>query len=453
MKLWVRLALLTYFLFFASVARAQMSEGERKAAARAAFAEGVDLQDKGRPAEALARFEAAQKLFDAPTHLLHIAQCQALTGKLVEASETYEMLVRKQLPPGSPEAFVQAQQQGRSELAKLRPRIPTVRVTLRPEPQSLRDLQITMNDRAMPTELVGIARPVNPGSYTLSATATGWATRTPIVVEVTEAEQKDVVLTLEQGAGPVTAAPRVAPANVPPPYEPPKDDTKPKPTTSGPSSSGFLLGLRAGLLVPSGSVEKETHFRNWASAGGGVAGDLIYRFAKLFLIGGTLELASLGDPDATALPQDTARAEVTTRSVYWGILAGIMPNVDKITFVADVGLGRRTITQRTLRAVQVPPAVQGAPLESQESYGGIEIALNAGVSFPAGPIRIVPKAGFAFGQFTDRNCSGAPTRGCVSANPLVNEATHTIFHLGIGVYYHIDLAKKPAAPKAAAAAD
>ena len=37
--------------------------------------------------EALRRFEAAQSLFDAPTHLLHIAECQALTGKLVEAQE------------------------------------------------------------------------------------------------------------------------------------------------------------------------------------------------------------------------------------------------------------------------------------------------------------------------------------------------------------------------------
>lgn len=447
MKLWVKLALLTCLLFFTGVARAQMSEGERKAAARAAYSEGVDLQDKGRPAEALARFEAAQKLFDAPTHLLHIAQCQALTGKLVEASETYETLVRKQLPPGSPEAFVQAQEQGRNELAKLRPRIPTMRVSLKPEPQSLQDLQITMNDRAMPTELVGIARPINPGSYTLSATAAGWATRTPMVVEVTEAEQKEVVLTLEQGAGPVVAAPPpVTPANVPPPYEQQQDQTKPMPTTSGPSSSGLLLGLRGGLFVPSGDVDRTTPFEKYASAGGGVSADLIYRFAKLFLIGGTLELASLGGPDASAFPTGT-RAEVTTSSVYWGILAGIMPNVDKVTFVADVGLGRRTIEQeRKLSGVVVTRQ------ESEESYSGIEVVINAGVSFPAGPIRIVPKAGFAFGQFTDRDCdSGAVlTRSCVGARPSVNAAGHTMFNLGIGIYYHIDLAKKPAAPKAAA---
>src|SRR5262245_26437920 len=121
-----------------ATARAQMSEGERKAAARAAYAEGVDLQDnKGKPAEALTRFEAAQKLFDAPTHLRHSAECQVLTGKLVEASETYETLSRKTLPAGSPDAFVQAQDQGKAELASLRPRIPTLRVLVKPEPQKL----------------------------------------------------------------------------------------------------------------------------------------------------------------------------------------------------------------------------------------------------------------------------------------------------------------------------
>ena len=92
-------------IFLTTSAHAQMSETEKKAAARAAYQEGVKLQDDGKYAEALARFESAEKLFDAPTHLLHIAECQALTGRLVEASETYELLIHKALPAGSPDAF------------------------------------------------------------------------------------------------------------------------------------------------------------------------------------------------------------------------------------------------------------------------------------------------------------------------------------------------------------
>ncbi len=443
MKLWVTLVLLTCSLLFVGFAQAQMTEGEKKAAARAAYAEGIDLQEKGRPAEALARFEAAQKLFDAPTHLLHIAQCQALTGKLVEASETYEVLVRKQLPPGSPEPFVQAQAQGRAELAKLRPRIPTMRVTLKPEPQSLQNLEIKMNERVMPAELVGIARPVNPGTYTLTATADGWATPAPVTVDVTEAEQKEVELTLAQAAQPTPAAPPVTPTPaVPPPYEqpsPPAASAKP-----GPSTTGLLFGVRGGLFFPSGDVDRNTPFEQYASAGGGAGIDFMARFAKLFLVGATFEVASLGEPDSSAFERDV-RAQVATRSVYWGVLAGIIPNVDRISFVGDIGIGSRSITQ----TLKLSGRLTG---ESEESYEGLELTINAGISFPAGPLRIVPKAGFSFGQFTDRDCDqgAVTTRNCVEDLPTVNTTGHTMFNLSLALYYSLDLSKKPATSQVAA---
>jgi hypothetical protein len=143
MKLRLTAALFAFIALSASVASAQLSEGERKAAARAAYTEGVTLQEKGNPAEALARFEAAEKLFDAPTHLLHIAECQALTGRLVEASETYETLIRKSYGKDAPEVFLQAQDQGRAELAQLKPRVPTMRVLVKPDPQTLQSCRVS----------------------------------------------------------------------------------------------------------------------------------------------------------------------------------------------------------------------------------------------------------------------------------------------------------------------
>ena len=89
----------------AAHAQAQMSETEKKAAARSAYTEGVQLEESGKFAEALARFEAAQKLFDAPTHQLHIARCQAKTGRLVEASEHYEALTCCSLSVDASDAF------------------------------------------------------------------------------------------------------------------------------------------------------------------------------------------------------------------------------------------------------------------------------------------------------------------------------------------------------------
>ena len=178
-----------------------MSDTEKKAAARAAYQEGAKLQDEGKFAEALSRFELAQTLYDAPTHLLHIAECQGRTGRLIEASESYEVLARRVLPSGSPEAFIHAQHQGRAELTALRARIPTLRLTIKPEASRLERLTVNVNGVAMPNELLGIARPLNPGVYRISAQAAGWATASSVDVPLAEKEQKSVELVLQQGAG------------------------------------------------------------------------------------------------------------------------------------------------------------------------------------------------------------------------------------------------------------
>jgi hypothetical protein len=442
-------------VFRIGVANAQMSEGERKAAARAAYTEGVDFQDKGKPAEALAKFEQAQKLFDAPTHLLHIGECLALTGKLVEASETYETLARKTLPAGSPDAFVQAQQRGQAELTELRQRIPTLRVTVKPDPSTLQNLQINLNDKQLPNEVIGIARPVNPGTYRLTARANGYATANIVTVDLPESQQKNVDLVLTQGATPIVVGPPPTgtggtgnnTANPPPPYD---NSVKPKPPQTGPSTTGLLLGARGGVFVPNGDVQKNEPFQNYASAGGGGGVDVIGRVAKLFLIGGTLELATLGGPNADAIAQGSS-AQIKTSTIYYGILAGIMPNVDKVTFIADIGLGYRTLSQDRSLTINFPTQ---RSIKTEESYGGVELSLNAGLSIPVGPIRIVPKAGFAFGSFSNRECKAGLqdlAGACNNVrNPPVQTSGHTIFNVQLALYYHVDLAKKPTPPPAAA---
>lgn len=177
----------------------QMSESERKAAARAAFLEGIALQNEQKDcAAALKRFEAAQKLFDAPTHVLHIAQCQSQTGRLIEAQENYEMLARKTVPPGSPDAFKQAQEAAKRDLPALKARVPTLRIQLTPAAQTIAGLVVQVNGTQMPVELLGIARPINPGRYRIKCTAPGWRQIEPAEdVKVDESVNKtaDVKLT------------------------------------------------------------------------------------------------------------------------------------------------------------------------------------------------------------------------------------------------------------------
>ena len=248
-------------LSFVSRSRERADVRHREEGRRArCLHEGVKLQDDGKFADALVRFESAQKLFDAPTHLLHIAECQALTGRLVEASETYETLSRKTLPAGSPDAFTQAQQQGQAELPALRARIPSLRVTVKPGPQQVQNLQVNVNGVNMPNELLGIARPLNPGTYRFSAQAVGLVDARRRSTSRSARRSRRASSSRSQQVAGGGAAVVVAPG----PGHPtrphrlrtaanPDKPTKPRPT-GGPTSSGLLLGLHGGAVIPTGEV-------------------------------------------------------------------------------------------------------------------------------------------------------------------------------------------------------
>jgi hypothetical protein len=175
-----------------------MSDSERRASARAAYLEGIEMQAQGRSAEALVRFQFAQRVFDAPTHLLHIAECLASTGKLVEAQEAYETLAHRELPSGAPEPFRDAVTSGKRALEALRPRIPTLRIEVRPAPSTLRNLAVSMNQRPLPPEVLGIARPVNPGAYRVTATAWGLGPAKAVDVQLAEGDTKTVQIELDR---------------------------------------------------------------------------------------------------------------------------------------------------------------------------------------------------------------------------------------------------------------
>jgi len=445
----IRFAFLSFAFVVASLllptrARAQMSDTERKSAARAAYTEGVKLQDDGKYAEALVRFEAAQKFFDAPTHLLHIAECQALSGRLVEATETYELLARKPMPAGSPEAFVQAQQQGQAELPALRARVPTLRVTTRPDASQLPGLQVNVNGVNMPTELLGIARPLNPGVYRFTAHAQGWTTERAVDVPLAEKEQKSIELVLVQRAGgPVVVTP------VPPPYtpgaggagagnvglQPDRSGAKPAAASDPPSSFGLLFGVRGGAFIPAGSVATNVNVDQFANAGGGFGIDAYARLARMLLLGGTFEYGALGTPNTVANAVGDFKTSASTN--YVGLSIGIVPNVDRVSFIGDVGIGSRGFSYKA-------SPLQSSSTGTEISTRGLEFAFGAGISIPAGPVRIVPKAGVTVGSFGSvERKDGNVTR---SGDLLdAEKATHAFLFVGLGLYYSLPFGPKPGA--------
>lgn len=62
----------------------------------------------------------------------------------------------------------------KKQLAQLRPRIPTLRIQTVPAANTLGSLVVKVNGNAMPNEVLGIARPVNPGRYRVTVWAAGY---------------------------------------------------------------------------------------------------------------------------------------------------------------------------------------------------------------------------------------------------------------------------------------
>ena len=180
------------------VARAQTDD--EKAAARAAAMEGVRALEDGRFQEAVDRLTRAEAVIHAPTHLLYLARAQVGLGKLISAQETYIKISREELAADAPRAFVEAKEKAAGELAALVPKIPNVKIDVVGAPAA--DTAVTIDGAPMQSALIGLARPIDPGSHTIIAKAPGMASE-PLTVTIAEGAKETVTLTLK----PVAAAP------------------------------------------------------------------------------------------------------------------------------------------------------------------------------------------------------------------------------------------------------
>jgi hypothetical protein len=184
--------------------------------ARDLFDKGLELQQKGRWAEALLAFQRAQVLFSAPTNMLHIAQCLAQLGRLIEAEETYHGLASLALPKDAPAPFVAAATQGAAELQQVQALIPKLRIEV--TPSGIANLTVTLDQQPVNLLLLDTDRLVDPGSHTVKALAPGYAPK-EAVFTVREKEARVVVLALQplEGVAPAPVMPPAAPVIAPQP--------------------------------------------------------------------------------------------------------------------------------------------------------------------------------------------------------------------------------------------
>lgn len=176
------------------VAHADASDADR-ATARALANEGHDALERHDYATAVDCFRRADALFHAPTLLLGLARAQVGLGKLVSAGETYQRLVSEPVTARAHAASIAAVEDGKRELDRLAPRIPSVIILIKASEAA----DVTLDGVPVPHAALGVKRLTDPGAHVISAKGT-MAQAAPMSFTLAEGEVKTVLIELKPTA-------------------------------------------------------------------------------------------------------------------------------------------------------------------------------------------------------------------------------------------------------------
>src|SRR6478735_966275 len=220
-----------------------------RAGARAAANQGADAFDQGKWAEAVELFGRAEALVHSPIHLSYIARAQLKLGHWVEAYELFNRIKREPLEQPVSTPVANAVADANRQLSTLDAQLPYV--TLEVKGSDTQGVTVTMDGATVPSALIGVLHPVNPGTHKFRATSPTQASP-ELTVEIKAAARQTVELILAPtGAAAVSpvAPVAVAAAQPPPSTQPPPAAPEPPPATSGSSGSGLRVGGYVGLGV------------------------------------------------------------------------------------------------------------------------------------------------------------------------------------------------------------
>src|SRR5688500_4416445 len=149
---------------------------EQRATARSLATDGASAFNEGRWKDAVDMFTRAESLMHAPPHLLFLARAHNKLGQLVKAREAYLKVVKETLAPNAPRAFREAQVSAEEELKEVEPRIASLTITIEGG-QNIKDLAVTVDGTPLPSVVIGLSRPIDPGTHAVEATAPGYITK------------------------------------------------------------------------------------------------------------------------------------------------------------------------------------------------------------------------------------------------------------------------------------
>ena len=179
-------------LLISSSASADQPDDATKATARDLAQRAAVAYDSNDYQTAQDLFRRAYALVPAPTLSVREARALEKLGRWVEAVEAYVRTLRTALGADAPEVFEKAQRDAREELARLRPRVPRLKVLLEGATEN-RSVIVTLDGRPLRAALIGVDTLADPGQHTVDAAAPD-GTHSTEVVSLAEGESKTVVL-------------------------------------------------------------------------------------------------------------------------------------------------------------------------------------------------------------------------------------------------------------------
>ncbi|HET9933998.1 MAG TPA: hypothetical protein VFQ35_25015 [Polyangiaceae bacterium] len=170
---------------------AEPTEGDRQVA-RALAAEGYEALQRKDYATAEDRFRRADKLVHAPTLIVDLARSLTGLGRLVEAYEYYELVLREGVSPNTPWSWQKAYRDAERELEQIKPRLSWLTINV----GGPRKPVVFIDGRRVPSAAVGVPRAVNPGLRMVAARARGFASKQRQIM-VAEGQHETLELNLE----------------------------------------------------------------------------------------------------------------------------------------------------------------------------------------------------------------------------------------------------------------
>ncbi|HEY3666954.1 MAG TPA: hypothetical protein VGL19_13165 [Polyangiaceae bacterium] len=207
---------------------------EDRATARSLAGEGYQALQTKDYSTAVDRFSRADALVHAPTLMIDWARSLVGLGKLVEAQERYEQIIREGVDAKAPKSWQKALSDATAEVAELKPRLAWVTITV----NGSNDARVTIDGTAVPPAAIGVRRAVNPGARMVRVSAPGFLPQ-KMALELTEGGEGSADFNLE---------PDPDAASKPPPPPPEAAPAARKPHDSTLAYVAFGVG-GAGLVV------------------------------------------------------------------------------------------------------------------------------------------------------------------------------------------------------------